>query len=94
MHRVEWWPSAIVFVAMLVSGATVASGEQLGGTPGASARWGSGWVDLDKAVNLKKGDHLRLKLGGTANKILVRFLDDLNRADEPIGVEGGTCQRE
>jgi len=89
MHRIISWSRAIALSITLAAGASVASAEQLVGTPGASARWGSGWIDLDQGIDLKKGDHLRLKVGGTANKVLVRFLDDLNRADDPVGVEGG-----
>jgi hypothetical protein len=74
----------------VVGGVTVAAGETLLGTPGVSKRWGSGWVDLNKAVDLKKGDRLRLKIGGTAKKILVRLLSDLDRADEPEGIVGDT----
>jgi hypothetical protein len=77
-------------VAMLLaatSGATHA--EMLIGTLHKSTDAGSGWVNLQKPIDLRKGDRLRVQVGGAAAKILVRVLEDLNAADEPVGIEGG-----
>ena len=63
--------------------------ETLKGKIGTSSKWGSGWIILDKSVDFKRGDKIKLLLGGTAKKVLVRFLANGETADKPIGIEGG-----
>jgi hypothetical protein len=84
-------------MAMLLSLAAVlggplvgrAVGEVLVGVTESSAKWGVGWIELNKDTDFKKGEKLRLKVGGTATKILVRLLSDLSQDDDPVGIEGG-----
>jgi hypothetical protein len=76
-----------VLVAYLLAGAMMA--QVLEGKPGSSPQWGSGWLDLDPPVNFAKGDQLKLTVGGTASKILVRLLPDGGDRDTPDGVVGG-----
>ena len=66
---------AVVAIALLVCARPAYSeGEPLAGQTGYSEQWGSGWLDLAPATNFEKGTVLRLKIGGTAKKILVRLL--------------------
>ena len=65
-----------------------ASTETLKGTPGSAPQWGWGWLDLEKAKDFKKGDKLRLTIGGGAKNIFVRLLPDIRRADAPVGIVG------
>jgi len=48
--------------------------RSLSGKTDASSSWGSGWLDLDTPTDFGKGDVLRLSIGGTAQKVLVRLL--------------------
>lgn len=50
-----------------------------------SHRFGSGWINLVPAKNFKKGDILRLAIGGTAKKIKIRLLP---QAGSPETTEG------
>lgn len=66
-----------------------ASAQSLDGYYDASSRWGSGWLDLRQPTTLEAGTCFRFTIGGTASKVLVRFLrvdDDPNR---PVGIVGG-----
>ena len=40
-------------------------------------------------MDFKRGDKLRLRVGGTATKILVRLLSRGTDPNEPIGIVGG-----
>lgn len=42
--------------------------------PGVSPQWGSGWCDFGTSVAFKKGERLRLSIGGSAKRIIVRLL--------------------
>ena len=75
----------LVFVAALAFPQTT---EALHGSAGKDVRWNSGWIDFTQPINFSKGDQLRLSVGGAANKVVVRFLDDSRRADSPEGVIG------
>jgi len=59
------------------------------GETGSSWHWGSGWLDLATPTDFMKGDRLRLKIGGTATKILVRLLPKGISPDLPQGIIGG-----
>ncbi len=65
-----------------------ASAELFGET-GASPRWGSGWIDLASSINVAAGDRLRLKIGGTAKKVVVRLLPLGGDPNTSFGVVGG-----
>ena len=66
----------------------VASAQPLVGQIGFSSQWGSGWLDLATPTDFLKGDRLRLKIGGTADKIVVRLLPKGISPDSPVGVIG------
>ncbi|NQT21090.1 MAG: hypothetical protein HQ592_15385 [Planctomycetes bacterium] len=61
----------------------------LAGELGSSSRWCSGWLDLATTTDFAKSDLLRLRIGGTATKILVRLLPKGISADRPHGIIGG-----
>jgi hypothetical protein len=63
-------------------------GSPLNGQTGASEQWGSGWIDLASPVNLVKGDVLRLKVGGSAQKVMVRCLAKGQSPDSTEGLVG------
>src|ERR1019366_3360778 len=51
--------------------------------------WGSGWCDLPSPTNFSKGEHLKLTVGGTADKIVVRLLQQGVPPDTSAGVIPG-----
>jgi hypothetical protein len=59
--------------------------QKLVGTIGASPQWGSGWIDLS-STELKAGNHLRLTIGGSAEKVLVRILRQGEPPDSASGI--------
>src|ERR671921_424815 len=67
----------------------LAVAEPLAGTLGAAAQYGSGWIDFPQPVDFAKGDRLRLVIGGTATKILVRMLAKGQARDGSDGLVGG-----
>ncbi len=60
------------------------------GEIGSSPRWGSGWLDLEAPTDFLKGDRVRIKVGGSASKILVRLLSKGRSPDTSVGLIGGT----
>lgn len=56
-------------------------------TPGAAPQWGAGWCDFSTPASFKKGDRLRIAIGGSATKIIVRLLPSSakGREDTPVG---------
>jgi hypothetical protein len=64
-------------------------GNTLSGQTGASAQWGSGWIDLAQTMDFAKGDVLQLKVGGSAQKVLVRCLEKGQSPDSTEGLIGG-----
>jgi hypothetical protein len=63
--------------------------ETLEGSVGNSAKWGVGWLDLESFTDFKTGDQLEIRVGGTAKRVLVRFLRKGASPDSPDGIEGG-----
>lgn len=63
--------------------------ESLRGVIGFSARWGVGWIDLQSFTNFRTGEQLRIKVGGTAKKVIVRFLKKGVSPEFPEGIEDG-----
>lgn len=59
--------------------------QKLVGTIGASPQWGSGWIDVS-SMDLDAGNHLRLVIGGSAEKILVRILRQGESPDSAAGI--------
>jgi hypothetical protein len=72
---------AILFVAI-----SSLNAQTLSCRPGASPQWGSGWCDFSTPVNFKKGERLRLAVGGSAKKVIVRLLQKGGDATTPNGV--------
>ena len=54
--------------------------------PGVSPQWGSGWCDFSTSVAFKKGERLRLAVGGSATKVIVRLLPKGGDPNTTIGV--------
>jgi hypothetical protein len=61
----------------------------LAGEIGSSSSWGSGWLDLATVTDFKTGDILRLHIGGTAGKVLVRLLPEGKFPDSSVGIVAG-----
>ena len=59
------------------------------GKHGTSASDGSAWIDLSPATDFPKGDRLRLRIGGNADRIVVRLLPIGASPDKPVGVIAG-----
>ena len=75
--------------AILILFGTNALSQSLDGFYDASSRWGSGWIDLRQPMVLESGTCLQFTIGGTASRVIIRFLrvdDDPNR---PVGIVGG-----
>lgn len=66
--------------------------EPLRGIVGNSVRWGVGWLDLESFTDFRTSDQLKIKVGGTAKKVLVRFLEKGVDPNSPEGIEGGPLQ--
>ena len=80
---------AVVAIALLVGvNPAYSEGELLAGQTGFSEQFGSGWLDLAPATNFEKGTVLRLKIGGTAKKILVRLLPNGQFPGSSVGIIG------
>ncbi len=60
----------------------------LNGQLGASSEWGSGWLDLASATDFAKGDVLQFRIGGTAQKVLMRLLSKGHSPDSTDGILG------
>ena len=79
----------LAFIALFSLFNMNASAQTLDGYYDASPRWGSGWLDLRQPTTLESGTCFRFTIGGTASKVIIRFLrvdDDPNR---PVGIVGG-----
>ena len=77
-----------IFLAIPLAGSAEISDHPLSGETGSSLRWGSGWIDLTTPTDFKKGDRLKLKIGGTAEKILVRLLPEGMDPGSTTGIVG------
>jgi hypothetical protein len=77
---------AILFLLALP---TAVSAQTLAGATGSSSQWGSGWLDLAPPVDFAKGEHLKLFIGGSAEKIIVRLLPKEASPDSSVGVIAG-----
>src|ERR1035441_6711510 len=77
---------AILFLLALPG---AVSAQTLAGATGSSSQWGSGWLVLASPVDFARGEHLKLLIGGSADKILVRLLPKGASPDTPVGIIGG-----
>ena len=78
--------SLAILIPLALPGAV--SAENLAGAPGSSSKWGSGWLDLAPPVDFTKGERLKLVIGGSADKILVRLLPKGASPDTSDGIIG------
>lgn len=83
--------SILVFSIFLIF-VPMANSEPLKGTIGISEQSDSSWLNLEKAKDFKKGEWLRLKIGGTSKKIVVRFLSKKTDPNTPSGVDGDVIE--
>jgi hypothetical protein len=77
----------VIVLASLTATAHAAS--TLPGTVGASPQYASGWIDFPQPIDFAKGDRLRLVIGGSATKILLRMLSKGQSRDSSEGLLGG-----
>jgi hypothetical protein len=75
----------LVFAATAGSGTGKESTTRLNGTPDSDPQYGSGWLNLNPPVDFKQGDRLRLTIGGTAKRIVVRLLAQNQSAKTSAG---------
>jgi hypothetical protein len=61
---------------------------KLAGRTGEAPEWGSGWIDLAALASFDARTKLKINVGGSATKILVRLLKDGQLPDQPVGVLG------
>lgn len=81
--------AGLLFVALLWIAPGTAIAEPLACATGSNSQWGSGWCNLAPPVDLARGDRLRMLIGGTAKKILVRLLPKGQAPDTATGIVGG-----
>ena len=65
------------------------SAQALAGATGSSSQWGSGWLDLAPPVDFAKGEHLKLFIGGSADRIIIRLLPRGASPDTSAGIIAG-----
>ncbi len=58
----------------------------LAGQINSSKKFGVGWIDLNSLVNFKKGDIIRISIGGTAQIVRVRLLPAGSHPNSPAGL--------
>jgi hypothetical protein len=81
-----------VSVLALSMWATAVDAERLGGTLGASAQYGSGWIDLQQPMDFLKGDRLRIMVGGNASRVVIRLLPKDKARDSSEGLLGAPVE--
>lgn len=64
--------------------------EPLLGEIGSSSRWDSGWIDFISPERFQSGDIIRIRIGGSAKKVLVRLLGKGQSPDSSVGIVGGS----
>lgn len=79
---------SLAIVCSVALPATVCA-QTLSGATGSSSEWGSGWLVLAPPVDFAKGEHLKLFIGGSADRILVRLLPKGASPDTSVGIIPG-----
>ena len=79
-------------VGLLMLLVSMAKAETLSGTLGSSSDYGSGWIDLNRITDFKRGDKLKIKVGGTARTVRIRLLPKGKDPNRPIGLIGGAIE--
>jgi len=77
----------IAFIITIATHVPV-SAQPLECTYSSSDQWGSGWCDLFPPMNLAEGVCLDLKIGGSANMILIRVLREGEDPNQSVGLIG------
>jgi hypothetical protein len=79
-----------VLVISVLIFAISAYAELLPGTPGSAAGelWQSSWLNINPPTNFKKGETIKIKIGGNAENVLVRFLAKGSIPNSSKGIEG------
>jgi hypothetical protein len=62
--------------------------RRIAGQIGSAAQYGSGWIQLTTTTNFRQDHRLRLTVGGTAQRIVVRLLAQGEAPDSPSGIVG------
>lgn len=83
-------------IALLVACAGIFAGSScakpktmLAGDIGSSPRWGSGWITFKQPVDFHASDRFEIKLGGTATRVMLRFLPENASATSDEGIVDG-----
>jgi len=76
----------IAFAVWAIAPLSIRAQTAVACQPGISLQWSSGWCDFGTAVAFKKGERLRLAVGGSAKKIIVRLLPKEADPNTTIGV--------
>jgi hypothetical protein len=87
-RRIRSVVTGLAVLAALLPAPPTANAKLLTGATGSSSQWGSGWLDLAPPVDFAKGDRLKLLVGGSASKILVRLLPKGAFPDSSAGILG------
>lgn len=79
----------VLVVSVMIIAASAYS-ELLPGTPGSAAgdRWQASWLDVNPPASFKKGETIKIKVGGNAENVLVRFLPADSDPSSSDGIEG------
>lgn len=84
---------SLLVVALISSlGLSRPQAETLSGPIESSTVWGSGWMDLAPPVDFQAQDILRLKIGGTAERVYIRLLPLTASPDSAVGIVGGAIE--
>ncbi len=65
--------------------------QSISGAIGSSAQWSAGWIEIDAPTDFRRGETLRLTVGGSRStrKVVVRLLGRFDDPNSPNGVDGG-----
>lgn len=79
-----------VLVATVLIFVVSANAELLPGTPDSAAGelWQSSWLNINPPTNFNKGETIKIKVGGNAENVLVRFLPEGSAPSSSDGIEG------
>ncbi len=88
MSATHVWHS--LYAVVLATVATAATAQAVDGKIGSGSGpgWQSSWLELSTPADFKKGEKLAIKVDGTAENVLIRFLPKSSDPGSPAGVEG------
>ena len=82
----------VLFAFLMSCAISISLAQQLEGNIGISQDGRSGWMDLRSITDFQRGERIRIVVGGTAKKILLRFLPKGADPNSPSGIDGGARQ--